>query len=227
MFLMEMYKLKRQGEKCPEARIILNENILKSSTPDNKAVLEKLGAVGVDLSGTNKNSLKNARKMLKLMNEFANDKANIFIFPEGKMSVFKSKPMEEKFQNGIANMVLKELDMKKEVQVIPLGFSYPKKSKTVGIYIGNPIKFKADNEGVVSTSGNILESEFVNSDYKKYFENFKDKEFSPICDNGKRVLAKDAVPYIAGILCENLKICKSESYSMVEKNKDDTNVTLV
>ena len=224
--LMEMYKAKGKGDTCPEARIILNDNIIKSATPDRQELFKKLGAVGVDLSNTKKNSLDNARKMLGVMTEFAKDKANIFIFPEGKMSVFKSKPMEEKFQNGIANMVVKELLMKDEVQVVPLGFSYPKKD-SVGIYVGNPIKIKSEGGKIMTSAGNITESEFADNEYKNYFNHFKDSEFSPILEKGKSVSAKDAVPYLAGILCENLKICKDESYNMVEKNKDDKEVTVV
>jgi len=182
--------------------------------------------VGVDLSNTKKNSLDNAKKMLKVMTEFAKDKANIFIFPEGKMSVFKTKPIEEKFQNGVANMVLKELLMKDEVQVVPLGFSYPKKG-SVGIYVGNPVKIKSEDGKIMTSAGNITESEFTNPEYKKYYDNFKGSEFSPILEKGKPVSAKEAVPYLAGILCENLRICKAESYNMVEKNKDDKEVTVL
>ena len=224
--LMEMYKAKGKGDKCPEARIIMNENIIKSASPDKQKVFKKLGAVGVDLSNTKKNSLDNAKKMLSIMSEFAKNEANIFIFPEGKMSVFKTKTMEEKFQNGVANMAVKELLMKDEVQVVPLGFSYPKKGN-VGIYIGNPVKIKTANGTIMTSSGNITDSEFANEVYKNYFNNFNDSEFSPILEKGKPVSSKDVIPYIAGILCENLKICKAESYKMVEKNKDDKNVTLI
>ena len=62
---------------------------------------------------------------------------------------------------------------------------------------------------------------------KKYYDNFKGSEFSPILEKGKPVSAKEAVPYLAGILCENLRICKAESYNMVEKNKDDKEVTVL
>ena len=225
--LMEMYKSKGKENDCPSAKIILNENILKSLSPDKKALLEKLGAVGVDISGTTSNPLKNAKKLLPVMKDFADDKVNIFIFPEGKMSVFKSKPIEEKFQNGIANVILKELKMKDSVQVVPLGFSYPKKQNLAGIYVGEPITLKSDENGIYTTKGNILTSEYSNPDYKNYYKNFEDKEFSPILEHGKKVLPKDSVPYIAGLLCENLKICKAESYNMLEKNKEDKTVTLV
>ena len=79
----------------------------------------------------------------------------------------------------------------------------------------------------MTSAGNITESEFADNEYKNYFNHFKDSEFSPILEKGKSVSAKDAVPYLAGILCENLKICKDESYNMVEKNKDDKEVTVV
>lgn len=215
---MLMSEYKKHGDKYQESRIILNENILKSMSAEKRRLYEELGAVGINVSG--KDKIHNAKKLVKVMKEFAEDKANIFIFPEGVLCTHKFQPLENKFQNGVATMVLKELKMKKEVQVVPLGFSYPKTKNLAGIYMGNPIIFRTNDDGVVEcTSGDILSSQYSDSDYKQYYSHFKDKEFTPILNHGEKIDAKSLTPFISGILCENLKICKAESINSVKEDE--------
>lgn len=198
-----------KGESSPRPKIILNEDIITSANEKTGAIYEKLGAVGVDASLFSPNLVKNGKKIFLMIKEFIANKANIYIFPEGKMCAFKYLDPEYKFQTGVADIVSQITKRKKQVKVVPLGFAY--EGKIGSIHIGEPIYFKKDGAHMLTTSGSV-NSSFASKSYVDFFKNSKEADdFRVITDHGKPVEDENISDYIAGVLCENLKICKSEA----------------
>lgn len=144
--LNEEYVVTEQAETCPRPRIILNEDILLTMRPKMRNIFEKLGSIGIDASLYGGNKAANGRKMVQIMKEYINGESNIYIFPEGKNCAFKDKPLNERFQPGIAKLI-ERLISKTDVSVVPLGFAYNKSYKNLSaIQIGEPIIFEKDSD---------------------------------------------------------------------------------
>lgn len=195
------------AKTCPRPRIILNEDILLSMNERNRNIFEKMGSVGIDASIHDADTKGNTKKFIKLMREFLKGEVNIFIFPEGKNSINKSRSLAEKFQLGVAEMVARLTGRVPEVNVTPLGFAYGKKSQVDGIHIGKTIKFRKEGDNIVSSVGNIG-SEFASEGYKNFFKN---RSEAILTEKGVPVKGKEQAEYIGGVLCENLRICKEEA----------------
>ena len=126
------------------------------------------------------------------------------------MGMFKDLDLIEKFQPGVGGMVRSAVIDKKQVKVIPVGFAYNNKTKSFlgSIYIGKPVCFKSENNEIFVNQANI-EFDLAKDSYKKFW-NYKQKaidEFRPILHKNIPVLGREQSLYIAGILCENLRIC--------------------
>ncbi len=205
------YIVAGKASTCPRPKIIINEDILSTLDVKQKAILEKFGAVGIDASLFNANSPNNAKKLLPIMKAFLKDQAHIFIFPEGKMIMFKDLDLEYKFQTGVGEIINKLTTAKKSVKVVPLAFAYNNESKQFlgSIHVGEPVFFKKQGANVIFSEGN-MDSSFAS---QKYVDFFKDAEdgFRTITEKGHPVIGKDLPDYIAGVLCENLRICKEEA----------------
>lgn len=208
---MEYLKL-GNALNCPRPKIIINETILLSKNKKEKNIYEKLGAVGVDSRILQPSKTKNAKNLFPTIRSFINNKVNIFIFPEGKNGGFKKNSLQEKFQLGVAEIIHKAIQYKEQVKVIPIGFAYNKnlKNSPSCIHVGKPILFKKHGDSVLSTRGNI-DSNFADKNYIAFFNKQFLQKFSTITEQGNPVTGKDLPNYIAGILCENLKICKEEA----------------
>lgn len=159
--LNEEYVVTEQAETCPRPRIILNEDILLTMRPKMKNIFEKLGSIGIDASLSGGNKAANGRKMVQIMKEYVNGESNIYIFPEGKNCAFKDKPLNERFQPGIAKLI-ERLISKTDVSVVPLGFAYNKSDKNLSaIQIGEPILFEKgsnkDKDTILNTICGALE----------------------------------------------------------------------
>lgn len=158
---------------------------------------------------------------MPIIKDFIKDKINIFIFPEGKLSVFQDLDFDLRFQTGIAEIINKALKSKKEINVIPLGFAYGKgKNKLTGIQIGNPIIFKRKGDETTSTFGSILKSKFGKKEFKDFFEKHKNETDVVITENGIPVKPNEVTDFIKGILSENLDICSKEAQKRVENSID-------
>ncbi len=152
--LNEEYVVTEQADKCPRPRIILNQDILLSMRPKMRNIFEKLGAIGIDVSAIGGNKIANGRKMAQIMKEYANGETNLYIFPEGRNCIYKNKPLSERFQPGIAN-IIEKLISKTNVSVVPLAFAYNKHDKSLcSIHIGEPLIFEKDSN---SDKKNILD----------------------------------------------------------------------
>ena len=202
-----------KASSCPKLKILFNEAILNSMETNQRKIMEKFGAIGINASLFNTNKSQNASTILSLLKDFVKNKSHIFVFPEGKMVYFNNVDLKYKFQTGIAELVYVATKIKKDVKVMPVGFYYNKQSENFlgSIYIGEPIIFKQENKKIFTTKGNI-ESEFATENYKKFFSNIKSPSaFKEITEQGKPINLKNVSDYIAGILCENLEICKKEA----------------
>lgn len=201
-----------KASSCPRPRIIINEDILLAMDGTRRAILEKFGVVGIDASLFTTNGMGNAKRLLQVMKDFVHDKAHIFIFPEGKMAAFKDLDLEYKFQTGVGQMVDKLTKTKKSVKIVPVSFAYNSELKQFlgSIHIGEPIYFKRNSDGVFVTKGNV-DSDFALQNYVDFFQNIPNEGFKIITDKGKPVVGKELPNYIAGVLCENLRICTEEA----------------
>lgn len=202
-----------KGVTCPKLKILFNEAILKAMDTNQRKIMEKFGAVGINASLFNTKKTQNASSMLSLLKDFAQNKSHIFIFPEGKMVYFDNADLKYKFQTGIAEIVNAATKLKKDVKVMPVGFYYNKNSKDFlgSIYLGEPVVFMQEHKKIFTTKGNI-DSEFANQNYKNFFSEINSPLiFKEITDKGKTIESKNVSDYIAGILCENLEICKNEA----------------
>lgn len=94
--------------------------------------------------------------------------------------------------------------------MIPLGFSYS--GELGGIHIGDPVYFKRDGRKILVTQGNI--SGHPDDDYQHFFEkNVADADgFHVITKYGQPVTDHSIADYISGLLCQNLKNCREQSY---------------
>lgn len=199
-------------ESCPRQKIIISKNIINAFSKKLRPLAEKIGLIGIDASVFKADEMGNARKLIPTLKKFYNDKVHIFIFPEGHLNFFKHLDMKYKFQTGIAEIINKAAKTKERVKVVPLGFSYNNpKNSPVGIHVGKPIYFKKEGQDMLVTKGNI-NSKLASQEYVNFYKNGMDKDgYKKITSEGKSIDAKDMPDYIAGILCENLKICRKES----------------
>lgn len=213
--LTEAYIAAGRGKEkpFPLPKIILNEDILTSMNKTKRKAFEAFGAVGVDANLASANKETNVRAFVPIMRDFLKDKCNIFIFPEGKLAIRNDLSLEERFQSGIAELISKILGVKKEVTVVPVGFSYGKgdAKKLVAMQIGKPVVFTRQGDITTSTAGSILESEFAFKGFKDFFKKHEDKTDVPITKEGVPVPINGIVGFIKSILCENLGICAKEA----------------
>ena len=222
------YRQEGKSNNFPLPKIILNQDILKTMHPRRRRAFEACGAVGVDANIFCADKKVNAQALFPIMKDFVRDKVNIFIFPEGKLSVFKDMEFDNRFQIGIAELINKVLNIKKEIKVIPLGFAYGKgKNKLTGIQIGHPVVFKREGENTTSTSGSILKSDFGKEAFKNFFEKHKNETDAIITENGVPVKPTDAPAFIKGILAENLDICSKEAQKRIETPFNSSEVIIV
>ena len=88
---------------------------------------------------------------------------------------------------------------------MPLAFAHDKKGSA--IHIGKTVEFKKEGEKYFTNQGNS-ESEFFNKNFKKFYEG---KDNVLITNKGETVTPNDIVPFISGVLSENLSCCIKEA----------------
>lgn len=208
--LAREYILNGKAESCPRPKIILNDDILTSMNPLQRAAFEKLGAVGIDASLLSADGNKNAKTLFPIMRKFIKDKVHIFIFPEGKMCIFNGLGLEYTFQTGVAELIHGATRAKGRVKVVPLGLAY---NKDLGsIHIGEPVYFRRSGKNMLVSRGN-MDSPFASQDYVDFFDKTPTVEdgFKVITTCGEPVTGGETPDYISGVLCENIKICTKEA----------------
>ncbi len=179
--LNKMYAEQGRQLDCPRPKIIVSKNMLKVLGNKVGNIYKQLGLSEVDASLKNRDTKTNSNTMHSLLKEFAENKSNIFIFPEGNNSSFVNKPLEEKIQSGIAGLVRTATQTKDSVRVVPVGIHYTKDKNSMGnLFIGKPMYFKKSGNDIVFTEG---------TEKKKI----------------SHVNIKNSIPAILKEICENMK----------------------
>jgi hypothetical protein len=239
------YKALGKAASCPRPKVILNEDILNTHSEKVRNIFEKAGAVGVDpsLYLPKESAKSNLKRMLPVIQGFIQDKCNVFIFPEGKLSAFRNLDLFQRFQEGIGDLIRTVANKKNRVKVVPLGMAYNRKAKKDrlgSLFVGKPIYFKKQGNQMLVSPGNALDdtsSPLFKALFPKHAQQVSQKEgrslledkrtietftregfvpigdefYKPITQNQQPVANRDVASYIAGILCEDLRICRDQA----------------
>ncbi len=202
--LYREYIYQNKANDCPRSKVFAGEGFLKrSNMPDE---LEFMGVIPINAKAENKNAKeKNRETIQNIVNELSEGKINFFIYPEGAMAIVPFLPLKYKFQPGVSAIIKRVLEKRDSIDVIPLTFAHDKTGSA--IHIGEAVKFSKKNDQYYTNKGNS-DSKF----FDKKFENFyKDKDEILLTNNGQPVKTDDVVPFISGVLSENLDCCIKEA----------------
>lgn len=202
--LYREYIYQNKANDCPRSKVFAGEGFLKrSNMPDE---LEFMGVIPINAKAENKNAKeKNRETIQNIVNELSEGKINFFIYPEGAMAIVPFLPLKYKFQPGVSTIIKRVLEKRDSIDVIPLTFAHDKTGSA--IHIGEAVKFSKKNGQYYTNKGNS-DSKF----FDKKFENFyKDKDEILLTNNGQPVKTDDVVPFISGVLSENLDCCIKEA----------------
>lgn len=202
--LYREYIYQNKANDCPRSKVFAGEGFLKrSNMPDE---LEFMGVIPINAKAENKNAKeKNRETIQNIVNELSEGKINFFIYPEGAMAIVPFLPLKYKFQPGVSAIIKRVLEKRDSIDVIPLTFAHDKTGSA--IHIGEAVKFSKKNGQYYTNKGNS-DSKF----FDKKFENFyKDKDEILLTNNGQPVKTDDVVPFISGVLSENLDCCIKEA----------------
>ena len=202
--LYREYIYQNKANDCPRSKVFAGEGFLKrSNMPDE---LEFMGVIPINAKAENKNAKeKNRETIQNIVNELSEGKINFFIYPEGAMAIVPFLPLKYKFQPGVSAIIKRVLEKRDSIDVIPLTFAHDKTKSA--IHIGETVKFSKKNDQYYTNKGNS-DSKF----FDKKFENFyKDKDEILLTNNGQPVKTDDVVPFISGVLSENLDCCIKEA----------------
>ena len=202
--LYREYIYQNKANDCPRSKVFAGEGFLKrSNMPDE---LEFMGVIPINAKAENKNAKeKNRETIQNIVNELSEGKINFFIYPEGAMAIVPFLPLKYKFQPGVSTIIKRVLEKRDSIDVILLTFAHDKTKSA--IHIGEAVKFSKKNGQYYTNKGNS-DSKF----FDKKFENFyKDKDEILLTNNGQPVKTDDVVPFISGVLSENLDCCIKEA----------------
>ena len=202
--LYREYLYQGLGKNCLHSKIMTGKGFLKR-LKDGGETLEWMGAVPVSNSMKPEGKKENSKMLQELINDFTQNRINIFLFPEGALAALSFLPANYKFQPGVSSIIKKTLDTIPSVKVIPLGFAHNKKISS--IHIGEPVYFRKTEDGYTASRGNAS-SEFFDKLLAGFYS---EKEEKLITNNGCAVERENLVPYISGILLKNLECCAKEA----------------
>ena len=159
-FLNYSYATLDKQKDCPRPYIVVSKNVIKNAGNNTmKKIFDKMGLVPIDASLENRNHAENIVPIRGLIDKFAEDQANIFIFPEGNNSIYKEKTLHDKFQLGFAKIIKNIFDKKNKINIIPIGITYPEDKTFMGnIYIGETIKLFKNQENCSIESNNTTQN---------------------------------------------------------------------
>lgn len=226
--LYKGYKANGRTENYPTPAFMINRVVPDTLPPKLKEVFIRLESLGVDATPypTKEGSAYNNIAIKPVKEGFAQDKTNIFLFPEGTRTAYNGRmPLEERFQYGIAKIVQYGIQKKGRVRVVSLGIDYENNLGVVNI--GNPIYFEKNGDNIKVTKGNITpdtEAARNNSFYRK-LATLTENESLDICHQGKTVKMQDDKSskflsrLIAGILCTDMDISAKNATKTLKKIK--------
>jgi hypothetical protein len=173
-FLYRGYLNAGKAETCPRPTILLNEDIVDVSPKKLQEIYDKIGIVGVDpsLFDTAAGRSRNSERLRPVLQGFYKDQRHVFIFPEGKLAGFTDASLEQRFQNGIGDLIRLAARNKKRVKVVPLGFAYPwgLRKRVAAVQIGEPVYFMRRGQELLVSAGNLT-PENTTAPYQRFFFN--------------------------------------------------------
>ncbi len=202
--LYREYLYQNRAETCPRSKVLAGEGFLKRSKMSDE--LEFMGVVPIDAKANNKESKeKNKITIRNIVDELSNGKINFFIYPEGAMAIIPFLPLKYKFQPGVSAIIKRVLEKRDSIDVIPLTFAHDKSGSA--IHIGETVKFYKKDGRYYTNKGNS-ESKFFDKDSEKFY---KGKDKILLTNNGQPITSDEVVPFISGVLSENLDCCVKEA----------------
>ena len=204
--LYREYIYQNKAGDCPRSKVFAGEGFLKRSKMPEE--LEFMGVVPINAKAENKNAKeKNRETIQNIVDELSEGKINFFIYPEGAMAIVPFLPLRYKFQPGVSVIIKRVLEKRNNINVIPLAFAHNKNGSA--IHIGEIIKFSKKDGQYYTTKGNS-ESKFFDKKIKSFY---KDKDEILLTNNGQPVKTDEVVPFISGVLSDNLDCCVKEAKS--------------
>lgn len=204
--LYREYIYQNKAGDCPRSKVFAGEGFLKRSKMPEE--LEFMGVVPINAKAENKNAKeKNRETIQNIVDELSEGKINFFIYPEGAMAIVPFLPLRYKFQPGVSVIIKRVLEKRNSINVIPLAFAHNKNGSA--IHIGETVKFSKKDGQYYTTKGNS-ESKFFDKKIKSFY---KDKDEILLTNNGQPVKTDEVVPFISGVLSDNLDCCVKEAKS--------------
>lgn len=204
--LYREYIYQNKAGNCPRSKVFAGEGFLKRSKMSDE--LEFMGVVPINAKAENKNAKeKNRETIQNIVDELSEGKINFFIYPEGAMAIVPFLPLRYKFQPGVSVIIKRVLEKRNSINVIPLAFAHNKNGSA--IHIGETVKFSRKDNQYYINKGNS-ESKFFDKKFKNFY---KDKDEILLTNNGQPVKTDEVVPFISGVLSENLDCCVKEAKS--------------
>ncbi len=204
--LYREYIYQNKAGDCPRSKVFAGEGFLKRSKMSEE--LEFMGVVPINAKAENKNAKeKNRETIQNIVDELSEGKINFFIYPEGAMAIVPFLPLRYKFQPGVSVIIKRVLEKRNSINVIPLAFAHNKNGSA--IHIGETVKFSKKDGQYYTTKGNS-ESKFFDKKIKSFY---KDKDEILLTNNGQPVKTDEVVPFISGVLSDNLDCCVKEAKS--------------
>ena len=204
--LYREYIYQNKAGDCPRSKVFAGEGFLKRSKMPEE--LEFMGVVPINAKAENKNAKeKNRETIQNIVDELSEGKINFFIYPEGAMAIVPFLPLRYKFQPGVSVIIKRVLEKRNSINVIPLAFAHNKNGSA--IHIGETVKFSKKDGQYYTTKGNS-ESKFFDKKIKSFY---KDKDEILLTNNGLSVKTDEVVPFISGVLSDNLDCCVKEAKS--------------
>lgn len=204
--LYREYIYQNKAGDCPRSKVFAGEGFLKRSKMPEE--LEFMGVVPINAKAENKNAKeKNRETIQNIVDELSEGKINFFIYPEGAMAIVPFLPLRYKFQPGVSVIIKRVLEKRNSINVIPLAFAHNKNGSA--IHIGETVKFSKKDGQYYTTKGNS-ESKFFDKKIKNFY---KDKDEILLTNNGQSVKTDEVVPFISGVLSDNLDCCVKEAKS--------------
>ncbi len=204
--LYREYIYQNKAGDCPRSKVFAGEGFLKRSKMPEE--LEFMGVVPINAKAENKNAKeKNRETIQNIVDELSEGKINFFIYPEGAMAIVPFLPLRYKFQPGVSVIIKRVLEKRNSINVIPLAFAHNKNGSA--IHIGETVKFSKKDGQYYTTKGNS-ESKFFDKKIKSFY---KDKDEILLTNNGLPVKTDEVVPFISGVLSDNLDCCVKEAKS--------------
>ena len=204
--LYREYIYQNKAGDCPRSKVFAGEGFLKRSKMPEE--LEFMGVVPINAKAENKNAKeKNRETIQNIVDELSEGKINFFIYPEGAMAIVPFLPLRYKFQPGVSVIIKRVLEKRNSINVIPLAFAHNKNGSA--IHIGETVKFSKKDGQYYTTKGNS-ESKFFDKKIKSFY---KDKDEILLTNIGQPVKTDEVVPFISGVLSDNLDCCVKEAKS--------------